>query len=428
MLAIGLMSGTSLDGIDAALIETDGEGAVRPVAFVGTPYSDEDRAALSAATELALLFNDPGEHPLIERAETLLTRTHAAAVAALLEQAGVEARTVDVIGFHGQTVAHRPDKGWTWQLGDGAALAAATGINVVADLRIDDVRAGGQGAPLLPVYHAARAAGMERPVAVLNLGGVGNITYVGEGDELIAFDTGPANGLVDSWVEAESGARYDEGGALAASGQVDDAVLTAMLDHPFFDLAAPKSLDRHDFTIQPARGLSAADGAATLTAFTAACVAEAVDQSDRRRGRTERRPWLERRRAGGGGVRLSGGAVAEGIADHLSGNDGRVGAADRWHLIPGDAGRAGVAGRDRLTGRDADRPDFRDRRSRTPAGRAGGDPAIRRNDPDRISGAAVDRGGIGAVAGRGRASDARAGGGGQPDRAARRDRRYRSIG
>lgn len=278
MLAIGLMSGTSLDGIDAALIESDGEGEVRPIAFVGTPYADEDRAALAAATELALLLDDPGEHPLIARAEELLTRTHAAAVAALLDKAGIEARTVDVIGFHGQTVAHRPDKGWTWQLGDGAALAAATGIDVVADLRVDDVKAGGQGAPLLPIYHAARAAGMEKPVAVLNLGGVGNITYVGEGDELIAFDTGPANGLVDSWVEAESGARYDAGGALAASGQVDQAVLTAMLDHPFFDLAHPKSLDRHDFTIQPARGLSAADGAATLTAFTAACVAEAIDR------------------------------------------------------------------------------------------------------------------------------------------------------
>lgn len=278
MLAIGLMSGTSLDGIDAALIETDGEGEVRPIAFVGTPYGDEDRATLAAATELALLFDDPGEHPLIERAEELLTRTHAAAVAALLEKAEVEARTVDVIGYHGQTVAHRPDKGWTWQLGDGAALAAATGIDVVADLRVADVKAGGQGAPLLPVYHAARAAGMDGPVAVLNLGGVGNVTYVGEGDELIAFDTGPANGLVDSWVEAESGARYDAGGALAASGKVDEAVLTAMLDHPFFELPIPKSLDRHDFTIQPARGLSAADGAATLTAFTAACVAEALDR------------------------------------------------------------------------------------------------------------------------------------------------------
>jgi anhydro-N-acetylmuramic acid kinase len=278
MLAIGLMSGTSLDGIDAALIESDGEGQVRPLAFVGTPYGDDDRATLAAATELALLFDDPGEHPLIERAEALLTRTHAAAVAALLEQAEVTARSVDVIGFHGQTVAHRPDKGWTWQLGDGAALAAATGIDVVADLRIADVRAGGQGAPLLPVYHAALAAGMARPVAVLNLGGVANITFIGTDGELVAFDTGPANGLVDSWVEQECGARFDAGGAMAASGRVDDAVLAAMLDHPFFDLPHPKSLDRHDFTIQPARGLSAADGAATLTAFTAACVAEAVDQ------------------------------------------------------------------------------------------------------------------------------------------------------
>ncbi|PZO78034.1 MAG: anhydro-N-acetylmuramic acid kinase [Sphingomonas hengshuiensis] len=293
MLAIGLMSGTSLDGIDAALIDSDGEGDVRPIAFVGTPYTDEDRAILAAATELALLLDDPGEHPLIARAEELLTRTHAAAVATLLDKAGVEARAVDVVGFHGQTVAHRPDKGWTWQLGDGAALAAATGIDVVADLRIDDVKAGGQGAPLLPAYHAARAAGMEKPVAVLNLGGVGNITYVGEGDELIAFDTGPANGLVDSWVEAESGARYDAGGALAGSGQVDSAVLGAMLDHPFFDLPHPKSLDRHDFTIQPARGLSAADGAATLTAFTAACVAEAID----------RLPMRPRRLLVGGGGR-----------------------------------------------------------------------------------------------------------------------------
>ncbi len=278
MLAIGLMSGTSLDGIDAALIETDGEGLVTPLAFVGTDYSDEDRALLASATELALLFDDPGEHPLLERAEALLTRTHADAVAALLDKAGLAPRAIDVIGFHGQTVAHRPHKGWTWQLGDGAALAQATGIDVVAGLRIDDVRAGGQGAPLLPIYHAARAVGMTLPVAVLNLGGVANITFIGEGGELAAFDTGPANGLVDSWVEAETGARFDDGGALAAAGRVDDTVLTAMLDHGFFELPWPKSLDRHDFTIQPARGLSTADGAATLTAFTAATVAEAIGQ------------------------------------------------------------------------------------------------------------------------------------------------------
>ena len=183
-----------------------------------------------------------------------------------------------MIGYHGQTVAHRPDRGWTWQIGDGAVLARATGIAVVSDLRSADVAAGGQGAPLLPIYHAALTAGLERPVAVLNLGGVGNVTFVGADGALVAFDTGPANGLIDSWVEAETGARYDADGALAASGHVDEAVLTAMLDHPYFAAPSPKSLDRNDFTIQPARGLSAADGAATLTAFTAATVAEALDQ------------------------------------------------------------------------------------------------------------------------------------------------------
>ncbi|MCE3543850.1 anhydro-N-acetylmuramic acid kinase, partial [Escherichia coli] len=141
-----------------------------------------------------------------------------------LRDAGIEASAVDVIGYHGQTVAHRPDRGWTWQIGDGAVLARATGIAVVSDLRSADVAAGGQGAPLLPVYHAALVAGLEKPVAVLNLGGVGNITFVGRDGALVAFDTGPANGLIDSWVEAESGARFDADGALAAAGRVDETV------------------------------------------------------------------------------------------------------------------------------------------------------------------------------------------------------------
>lgn len=278
MLAIGLMSGTSLDGIDAALIETDGEGEVRPLAFRGEPYSDAAREQLAAATALALTFDRPRASPDIVAAGELIDRTHAFAVHKLLRDAGVAAADVTVIGYHGQTVAHRPDRGWTWQIGDGAVLARATGIAVVSDLRSADVAAGGQGAPLLPIYHAALTAGLERPVAVLNLGGVGNVTFVGADGALVAFDTGPANGLIDSWVEAETGARYDADGALAASGHVDEAVLTAMLDHPYFAAPPPKSLDRNDFTIQPARGLSAADGAATLTAFTAATVAEALDQ------------------------------------------------------------------------------------------------------------------------------------------------------
>lgn len=295
MLAIGLMSGTSLDGIDAALIETDGEAFVRPIAFRGEPYSDAARAQLAEATRMALTFDKPRASPPVVAAGELITRAHVFAVHKLLADAGVAAAEVDVIGFHGQTIAHRPDRRWTWQIGDGAAVARATGITTVSDFRSADVAAGGQGAPLLPVYHAALAAGLEGPVAVLNLGGVGNITFIPGGrdmhdsremsperaqmtdrDGLVAFDTGPANGLIDSWVEAETGARYDASGALAASGRVDETVLTAMLDHPYFDAPPPKSLDRNDFTIQPARGLSAADGAATLTAFTAATVAEAL--------------------------------------------------------------------------------------------------------------------------------------------------------
>lgn len=295
MLAIGLMSGTSLDGIDAALIETDGEACVRPIAFRGEPYSDAARAQLAEATRMALTFDKPRASPPVVAAGELITRAHVFAVHKLLADAGVAAADVDVIGFHGQTIAHRPDRRWTWQIGDGAAVARATGITTVSDFRSADVAAGGQGAPLLPVYHAALAAGLEGPVAVLNLGGVGNITFIPGGrdmhdsremsperaqmadrERLVAFDTGPANGLIDSWIEAQTGARYDAGGALAASGRVDETVLTAMLDHPFFDAPPPKSLDRNDFTIQPARGLSAADGAATLTAFTAATVAEAL--------------------------------------------------------------------------------------------------------------------------------------------------------
>ena len=275
MLAIGLMSGTSLDGVDAALIETDGEAHVRSVAFRGEAYSDAARRQFADATALALTYDRPRAGPEIVAATDLITRTHAFAVHKLLSQAEVDADRVAVVGFHGQTVAHRPDRGWTWQIGDGDALAAAVGIDVVADFRAADVAAGGQGAPLLPVYHQALAAGLDGPVAVLNLGGVANVTLVGAG-ELLAFDTGPANGLIDSWVEERTGARFDEGGALAAAGQVHADVLAAMLDHPYFDAPAPKSLDRNDFTIQPARGLSPADGAATLTAFTAASVAAAL--------------------------------------------------------------------------------------------------------------------------------------------------------
>jgi anhydro-N-acetylmuramic acid kinase len=276
VLAVGLMSGTSLDGIDAALVETDGEGHVRPIAFRSDPYPETVRDALRAASARALLCARPEPDAQIGAAARLVTARHAASVRALLDEAGVAAGDVAVVGFHGQTIAHRPDRGWTWQIGDGGALARALGIAVVGDFRSADVAAGGQGAPLIPVYHAALCAHLPKPVAVLNLGGVGNLTWIGADDALIAFDTGPANALIDDWMLAEAGLTYDADGALAARGRVDESVLTGMLDVPWFDLPAPKSLDRADFSMQAARGLSAADGAATLTAFTAETVALAL--------------------------------------------------------------------------------------------------------------------------------------------------------
>ncbi|MBB4632531.1 anhydro-N-acetylmuramic acid kinase [Sphingosinicella soli] len=270
--AVGLMSGTSMDGIDAALIETDGESHVRPLGFLSVPYADTTREKLRASIERALAIEMPGADPVIDAAAQEITALHADAVRALLKGA-----PADVVGFHGQTIAHRPERGWTWQIGDGAGLAQTLGIPVVADLRSADVAAGGQGAPLLPVYHRALASGLGGPVAVLNLGGVGNITFLGADDAMIAFDTGPANALIDDWVLAARGLSHDAGGAIAASGVVHEEVLARMAGVDWFAAPPPKSLDRQAFSLNAVSGLSFEDGAATLTAFTAETVRLGLD-------------------------------------------------------------------------------------------------------------------------------------------------------
>ena len=269
--AIGLMSGTSMDGIDAALIDTDGENIVIPRGFITIPYEPDFVRRLRDAAAHALELHRPGPDTLIDAVAAELTGLHAIAVHRLLAATGVGRDDVALIGFHGHTVAHRPDRKWTWQIGDGALLQAATRIPVVYDFRSADVAAGGQGAPLAPGYHRARSEGLGRPLGVLNLGGVGNLTWFSD-NQWGSFDTGPGNALIDDWVARHSGQRYDKNGDIAATGSVHDSVLTAMLDLPWFDLAPPKSLDRADFTGQAARGLSLADGAATLTAFTAETV------------------------------------------------------------------------------------------------------------------------------------------------------------
>lgn len=266
--AVGLMSGTSLDGVDAALLRTDGVRVERTGPSIELPYDPQTRALLRAA------LGGRGDVPAAERA---LTLRHAEAVARLLETAGLTAAAVDVIGFHGQTLVHRPDEGLTWQIGDGALLAELTGIDVVNDFRRRDMAAGGQGAPLVPLYHAALAAGIdaEPPIAVLNIGGVANLTWMA-GDRIVAFDTGPGGALLDDWVLQRTGAAFDRDGALARAGRADMARVDAALAHPYFARPGPKSLDRDAFAID-LEGLSDADGAATLVAFTTAAVARAVD-------------------------------------------------------------------------------------------------------------------------------------------------------
>ena len=277
MLAIGLMSGTSRDGIDAALIETDGEGFSRGIAFHAMPYGEGFRLRLAEACQRAMVMESPGFEPLIHSVEEELTELHVEAVTDLLARSGYIAQDIGVIGFHGHTVAHRPEKQWTWQIGDGAALAGAFGIPVVGDLRSADVKAGGQGAPLLPVYHRALAHDLPKPVAILNLGGVANVTAIGPDGTIIAFDTGMASGLLDNWMQTHSDALFDVEGATGARGMVDEGRLAAMMADPWFDLAPPKSIDREAFSIDDVRGLDLEDGAATLTAFSAAAVARAMD-------------------------------------------------------------------------------------------------------------------------------------------------------
>ena len=262
---LGLMSGTSMDGIDAALIRSDGERVLEMGPATTLSFDSEFRERLRAVL---------GHCGPVEDAERELTQRHAEAVRQLLAEAGLAPDEVALIGFHGQTIDHAPAEGRTRQIGDGQLLARETGIVVVSDFRSRDVAEGGEGAPLAPLYHAALAHSLERPLAVLNLGGVANITWIGKGEEeILAFDCGPGNALIDDWVLARTGASFDRDGALARKGRVDELLLNRLLSDPYFARSAPKSLDRDHFDSTPLNDLSVADGAATLTAFTAASVA-----------------------------------------------------------------------------------------------------------------------------------------------------------
>jgi anhydro-N-acetylmuramic acid kinase len=290
---IGLMSGTSADGVDAAMLFTDGQTIAKAGESLFTPYDDALRADILALTR--------GVGDVADVARRL-TDVHIAAVEALIAKANVSRETIALIGFHGQTIRHAPAEGITVQIGDAARMAATLNIPVVADFRSNDVKNGGQGAPLVPLYHAALAHHLPKPVMVVNIGGVANVTWIGKADEIIAFDCGPGNALIDDWVFRHTGKRYDANGELAALGVADNAAVAAFLRDPFFLADAPKSLDRNHFdgvmakllgvipadagisqnalpmrAETPAQGrgdkLFLEDGAATLTHMTATAIA-----------------------------------------------------------------------------------------------------------------------------------------------------------
>ncbi|MEZ5872241.1 MAG: anhydro-N-acetylmuramic acid kinase [Nitratireductor sp.] len=279
-LALGLMSGTSMDGIDVALLRTNGKSHLERLAGASFPYDPAFRKELSAAlvdaTAIERREDRPGRLAEIERE---LTIRHAAVVNSFLFEHRMVPADIDVIGFHGQTVLHRPEAGLTVQLGDGKLLARQTGINVVHDMRARDMEHGGQGAPLVPVYHRALSRnlsvstaseeGANWPVAFVNIGGIANITWISARGAMIAFDTGPGNALVDQWVQAKAGIPYDQAGAIASEGRVLPEMVHAYLRSPFFNRAAPKSLDRNDFLPPDPASASLEDGARSLAHVTA---------------------------------------------------------------------------------------------------------------------------------------------------------------
>jgi anhydro-N-acetylmuramic acid kinase len=282
--AIGLMSGTSMDGIDLAMIRTDGADFIERGPSFFIPYETSFRSRIEASLHTAkgIISRDerPGDLAALERD---ITGRHVDAVTTFLRNGAEGWGNTEVVGFHGQTVLHRPQEGLTVQLGDGPLLARSTGLPVVYDMRANDMTHGGQGAPLVPAYHAALTKslpaplGEKFPVVFVNIGGISNVTYVPEAGNPIAFDSGPGNALIDQWVSREGGIPYDADGAIASEGGVVSAVVERYMDEPFFARSGPKSLDRTDFTLETAEAMELADGARTLAAVSARAILKAAD-------------------------------------------------------------------------------------------------------------------------------------------------------
>ena len=273
--AIGLMSGTSLDAIDVAFIQTDGQDAIRFRESMTFSYTEEQRDILHLALTEAVHWKEGQNMPnAIRIAHHLITDTHSEAVNQFLAIHNMRSDDIQLLGFHGQTILHDPKNGRTEQIGNASILAKNTSIDVVADFRSADIKSGGQGAPLTPLFHAVlvRLENLSLPVAIVNIGGVANVTWIGEKNHIMAFDTGIGNALIDDWVKRHTNMYYDINGMLSKKGKIHENVLEDLLSHPYFFTSPPKSLDRNAFnhvlSSDILKGLSVEDGATSLTEFT----------------------------------------------------------------------------------------------------------------------------------------------------------------
>lgn len=286
--ALGLMSGTSMDGIDIALLDTDGAWQVARGPAMMIPYEAGFRRRIEKALTEAATISERNERPGdLTALEREITERHAAAIDVFLERFSIARETIGIVGFHGQTVLHRPTDALTVQIGDGALLARRSGLPVVCDLRANDMVHGGQGAPLAPAYHAALARALpdglgEMPVVFVNVGGISNVTYVAETGDPVAFDSGPGNALIDQWVQGAAGIPYDDGGRIGSEGGVVRRVVDRYMADPFFDRSGPKSLDRADFTLDEADEMELSDGARTLAVVTAEAIYRAAEHMPER--------------------------------------------------------------------------------------------------------------------------------------------------
>ncbi|WP_339861255.1 anhydro-N-acetylmuramic acid kinase [Paremcibacter congregatus] len=283
-LAIGLMSGTSMDGVDCALIKSNGAMTQSVGQPVHIPYDSVLRTDISAAMKQAASLDDAA-HATDQFTDIAdrITNVHGQAVAALLQQNDHAPDQIDVIGFHGQTLLHRPEERWTLQIGNGQLLADLTCIPVVNDFRTRDMQNGGEGAPLVPIYHHAlitQIGDVSYPVALVNIGGVGNVTWIGSKDaaSMLAFDTGPGNALLDDWIEKHTGEPLDRGGMISATGGIELEVLEGWLKDSYFYKSPPKSLDRTSFHVSGLEDLTLENGAATLVEFTVQSIHLALGQ------------------------------------------------------------------------------------------------------------------------------------------------------